>query len=631
MNDAVGRDCRTLGLLGVAAAVCALGLWRFAPETDVALVRGLNEAASADLARKALRWLDRSGPAVLQIGGALVVAAALLFGRTVGVRRTAATWALGFVVAQAVVNTLKTVVRRERPLEADPASFVAILPVPDVARSFPSGHVTTSAAVAAGLWLLLGACGIRSRARHALILVPLAMLWDRVALALHHPSDALAGIAVAALSVAAVVGAGALISPVAGDAPAGRSFLPSRGALVACGVVAALLAAGFFAATPVVGRDAVTGEAVAGFTVKPRGLAAAAAEPFVGPALLWARVPGLRGVATTAAAVLGAAALVLLAFRRRAGARVALFLLVGLPAAWVGQFASGSRSPSKLVAPDKDGLFVDWHLHGGDRIDGRIVEDRMEKRQKSRGVGWAVTTRHDARPDEPRELAGEVFGAEWSGGDYPRSKTPHVLVLGDAGAVDAALRAKDALEAVRAGKAAGALAIVAHLWRTAAHVPGTPTPEEFVAAGADGFEVGNRYFDADPALRDAVRRIDALAREKKLLRISCSDDHGVPAGSGAVTWFATPGLGFERLGPLGVVRSLASDPIYRAKAAADAFRPLVFDDRDPATGGFAAAWPVRYVRALEPYARLAWLGWLFALLCGARRLAPARRDSVPQE
>ncbi|HYC77662.1 MAG TPA: phosphatase PAP2 family protein, partial [Planctomycetota bacterium] len=191
-----------LALLFAAAACVALGaVFWFAKAADFAVVRLLNPSRSS-FVDEVLHWLDRQGPRVLLATAGLALLAVLGWRRLAARRPAAAAWLLGMAWAQAVVNLGKTVVRRLRPLEGELGEALRrIRDVPDVARSLPSGHVTTATAVAAGLWLVLGP-GVGKR-RHLLALVPPLMMWDRMALGLHHPSDALFGAGAGLLCMAA--------------------------------------------------------------------------------------------------------------------------------------------------------------------------------------------------------------------------------------------------------------------------------------------------------------------------------------------------------------------------------------------------------------------------------------------
>ncbi|HYC78627.1 MAG TPA: hypothetical protein VEI02_13450, partial [Planctomycetota bacterium] len=384
---------------------------------------------------------------------------------------------------------------------------------------------------------------------------------------------------------------------------------------------------------PDVARDAGSGAVVDGFrasTSTTRKLL----EPFFGPPLYGGSVGGLRTF-VAGSAFLAVAVGAVLAWRARQGhrARFALYLAVLLPSAWVSIFCAGGATPDRFKAKDRRGVFVDWHLHGGDPVDGRHTEERAMKRQEARGVDWAITTCHDFRPARAAAIAHGALGTEWSGGDHPRTPAPHVLVLGTSHAVDAAIAEKDALSAVRAAKAHGALVLVAHHWRSAKHVPNLPTPEAFVDAGADGFEVGNRHADAPAAEAEevsAVARLDALCRERGLLRVSFSDDHGVPAGSPCVTWIeGVTEDDLKREGGVAILSRLRrdADPAVRIDPAN--VIPLLFDRVAPADrrSPFVAVflWPLDYLRTLGLAQRASWFLWLAAFWFASRRFAVQER------
>jgi len=108
------------------------------------------------------------------------------------------------VAGSALLNALvKLVVHRARPVVADPVAHAA-------GKSFPSGHAQ-SAIVAASVLLLVFLPVVRSRWRPLAAAVALAMVlaigFARVTLGVHFVSDVLAGYALGAAWVAAMIAA----------------------------------------------------------------------------------------------------------------------------------------------------------------------------------------------------------------------------------------------------------------------------------------------------------------------------------------------------------------------------------------------------------------------------------------
>jgi hypothetical protein len=275
--------------------------------------------------------------------------------------------------------------------------------------------------------------------------------------------------------------------------------------------------------------------------------------------------------------------------------------------------------PDSFLAGDRAGIFVDWHLHGGDPHDGRMGARDLMSRQQARGVAWPVSTHHNVAAGPG---AFGVTGAEWSG-PFPRKggrwTAPHVLVLGAEAAVAAALAETDVLAAVRRAVDAGALVIVAHLWRSQGTIPDCPTFDAFVAAGVHGFETGNRHRDANDEARARLRDLDRRCRERGLPRFSFSDDHGVPPASPCVTFLE----GVEEGDP---------DVLPRVRDGSVRVIPLLFHAGDPTfvpprwlappIGAF------QYFRSLRIGQRLSWFA--FAALVGAWVLRPKRHRYTPR-
>jgi hypothetical protein len=139
--------------------------------------------------------------------------------------------------------------------------------------------------------------------------------------------------------------------------------------------------------------------------------------------------------------------------------------------------------------------------------------------------------------------------------------------------------------------------------RAAGHA--IPTPEEFIAAGVNGFEVANRH-PVGPEQRPVVRKIDELCRRHGLLRLATSDDHGrAPAGSPCITFL--PGEFSED-------RVLRRQEVVKRLREGGPAVPVIF-----ARSGDVDAAPLllrpglmgwEYLRSLSPQGRLSWLLWV---------------------
>jgi len=546
----------------------------------------------------------------LVVGGALYVT-----GATPQRRCDGALLALGPLLANRVTSVLKGMVERARPQHPEHGLEGLRVLIEDAdRRSFPSGHVTTTVAFVIALFWALPP--FRGRGLVTL-LVPI-MMWDRMALGVHFPSDTLAGVAVACLTMVTL-----------GRLTRGRDLrVPVRwrpaGALVLILVVTAAWAG---ATRPVEPVSMEEWEDLSLSQTWDRLLL----EPVVGPPLEVAWAPGARRVIllTLPWGVLGLLAIWRLTLR---DLRVrVLSLCAGLAVIWGVLFWSGWPPPDRFHSR-VEGIFFDPHVHGSDPVDGARDVHMVLDRKAGRGVDVVALTNHDAPPP----VAGPLPGMEWSGGRHPEDTYLHLLVLGGRGALDAVsevvvpeLSRADArgrergLEAVRVAKANGAVVIVAHHWRTleAMERAGTahhlPTPVELADAGADGFEVANRHWEADPLGRSRVEAIDALCRDRGLLRVASSDDHGIPAGSPCITFlpgrFPTDAAGrveavLERLRDRGEVW-----PVVWMRERKATLAPAVL------TGPIAIG---RYFAGLSLAGRCSWLVWFLVAMWWVRRGRP---------
>lgn len=595
-------DVRRLVLGGLACALAALLVLPF----DAVVLRRINIGPDG-VALPLLDWLDHPAPRVLMtlaitIGVAILVGARPALER----RRAAIVLLLAFVVTSLVTDALKTSVGRLRP-QGQPDRAGPLWSPIDLsdARSFPSGHVSVATAITAAFWL----ASRRGVARNALWLVPSAMMLDRVCLGLHWPSDALGGAAVGVITTAGVaaLASRARVDRLLARFGRGGSAL-GRVASVTVGVLA--IARVWHERT--LGRDPVSGHVVPGFIAKPSDLRVWL-EPFLGPPLHLAR-EDVRALALPAAVVAALGAILLIMAARRFALRICAVGFV-LVVVWAAVYWWGIAPPDRFSAKDREGIFVDWHLHGGDPVDGAISETALRKRQKQRGVDWAVTTHH-SRVAPSADAQHGVVGSEWSGEPVDRATfkapwpTAHVLMLGAPDVLAPAV-GNDVFAAIADARAGGgSTMIVAHAWRTPAGVRDAPTFDDWIAAGVHGFEVGNRRRDTDPAMLERLREIDRGCRERGLLRFSFSDDHGRAAGSPCVTFLE--GVTEAELNARGGPAVLAG--LRSAPTGAAAVIPLLFHPGDPTRLPprwlLPAAVTFEYFRSLAGFQFVSWLAFV---------------------
>ncbi|MAG55824.1 MAG: hypothetical protein CMJ83_06000 [Planctomycetes bacterium] len=560
-----------------------------------------------------LLFLNTFLPLAMLLGAVLVGGGLWMFGRQASWRRGGLILALSPFVANRITGVLKSIVGRMRPQWPDHGLVDELRVIVEEvdAKSFPSGHVTTTAAFVVALFFVLP----RMRGRCLLVLLVPTMMWDRIALAVHFPSDTAAGVAVGCFTMAAI-----------GAALRGRDVV-LRPAWRPIAIVVAVLVVTSAWSGGTRATDPVSGDEIESLKVSARW-ERIIVEPLAGPVLEMAWAPGPKGFLFRLLpwAILGVAGLVWMT-RRDRRKRLAK-LLVFVVAAWAGLMWWG-RLPGDAFSADRPGVFFDPHVHGSDPVDGAADVDHMVARIRARGVGVVALTNHDAPPPTSDALA----GLEWSGFRHDEQTYLHLLVYGGAGAFDAILEVRipeltsgegpardDALRAVRAAKAAGAIVVVAHYWRTLRQmeIEGTerhlPSPVELILAGVDGFEVANRHWDALAVDRAIVAKIDALCVEHGLLRLASSDDHGKPAGSPVITFL--PG-------------TFPADPVARRAAVLAHLRdrretvPVVFmRAKRPKQAAAVIGGPgivARYLAGLGLWGRLSWLVWFLLALRWLRK------------
>jgi membrane-associated phospholipid phosphatase len=532
-----------------------------------------------------------------------------------------------------IAEVLKQAIVRPRPMSAayDLAArgLSSAEPLIDE-RSFPSGHVVTTAAVLTAFVVLFSA----QRAWRWLLLgVPVLML-DRLALARHFPSDVLAAAALAFATAAVLLH---LLRN-------GLAEVPARWKLPLALVIA--LGVGFAVAKPARVLDS-WGAPVEGVTCAPQWQRLAL-EPIMGPALALARVAEPRALATALWPWLGAALLVIAllpapCLRRRA-LRCAGCLLW---AALVGAAGYWGLAPGDRWHATRAGIFVDLHTHGGDAVDGTITAHELVSRAAARGVEAIALTHHDAvaGPQQFSENVAVLSGLEWSADVLNRQGVmPHFLVFGEPAALStAAVRAKELaagervrpeeiLAEIRVMKAMDLTVVVAHdvatrsAWSEGGRVLRLPTEREYIDAGVDGFEVLHRAVPSSKRVRAANESLASLCRESRLLALGSTDAHGPFAGSPCITFL--PG-------------DFSPDPKRRAEEVLEhlrtrkAHQALLLAQpsanfRGGATLPLEVGWD--YLRTMPGFARLSWLAWaaLLTLLFSATRRgseAPAQASS----
>lgn len=599
------QDYRPIARLAVFAAVAAAAAWAVSP-FDGALVRAINPDGPGPWA-PVLEFLHGVMPLIILGAGVLLGGARWVLGASPEGRRAGCLLAFGPFVANRVTSILKGIVGRPRPQAPEHGLEDLWILVKDADdRSFPSGHVTTATAFV--IASMMAYPHWRHR-RFLPLLIPL-MMWDRIALAVHFPSDTLAGVGIGCASIA--LGAFALrwIDP----------RLPARGRPAIAMIALLLITWAWSGSTRAV--DPVSMVEYEGLELKPRPLRQVL-EPFVGPPLEIAFAPGPRRLLYDLLLWVLIAVAVLWfspphAWRRRRCVAAGVMVVIWGVGFWTG------RLPADRFEAAPEGVFFDPHVHGSDPVDGARDVRFIVGRARERGVDVIALTNHDAPPPIPDALP----GLEWSGGRHADETNLHLIILGGEGAFDAVMRfvvpplsgagevtRRRALDAVKAAKDHGALVIVAHYWRTHAQMTreGTghhlPSPEQLVAAGADGFEVANRHWEAGAEGRAFVERLDALCRERNLLRLACSDDHGIPAGSPCITFL--PGR-------------FPGDPVKRRAAVLDHLRdrgetmPVVWmrEKRAERPSAIIAGpvFVIRYFTGLSFLGRVSWLLWFLLAL-----------------
>lgn len=617
-----GKEARRAWFSALAGLLLGLlGFWAMGRPLETPVLKTLLSGPFPGGAR-GLGFLDRIYPTI-QLGLCLVLGGfAWMRGRTVFARNLGVRFAVVPLATSLVTSLLKEHWARPRPQHPDSGlNLSGLLTALADRESFPSGHASVSASVAALLILTFAG---KSRWCFGALALPLLMSWSRVALAVHWPSDVVAGTGLGFLV------AGALTLMLREKDPA----LPASWPRAWIAFAALLIVT---ASWPDRSRilDPGSGAPLDWVSLEPR-FERILFEPWVGWPLEWAYASEARNFVLGAIPWVGLGLCLLLWLPRGAPARVRFLRALGC-LLWIGVMgglALRGSLPADRWRSAESGIFVDLHVHGSDPVDGAMDATTIRERSRARGIAELAWTNHDAPPP----LAGSVPGVEWSAFAHPRAVVPHLLVLGGDQAIarvlelppvpvsadgEADLSRFRALvtEMVTIAKAAGAIVVVAHDWRTWSALGDRgvelPTPEEWAAMGVHGFEVGNRHPETSARGLDRLHAIEDVARREGLLRIATSDDHGIPAGSPCITFLRGT---FSEDPTTRVSEILAAlrepsrvQPIVATRGRGVAPLPL----RAP-----VAVW--RYFAALSVPSRLSWLGWVIVIAVLGRRRRPTQ-------
>jgi hypothetical protein len=261
------------------------------------------------------------------------------------------------------------------------------------------------------------------------------------------------------------------------------------------------------------------------------------------------------------------------------------------------------RPVPRVVAADSAVTVIDYHAHTEASHDGRPGWTPLDlaRWHAAQGFGASYVTDHnrvfDGRIDEPISL---LPGAEWS------VYRQHILALGQVTPIDRDRynRATSSMLGVFADlHRRGALAIpsIPEYWRN--HWDDL---DDFVKAGADGFEIVNCAPKAIGFPDQARAWVVSLARQHNLLLIGASDNHG---------W-----------GKVTCVWNLARPSAHGYEANRVLARPLALlqGKWKPWTAAYTQPWFM--LRSLTWPERASWLTWIVVLLI--YRAVP-RRDGDP--
>ena len=563
------------------------------------------------------RWLDRSSTVIWLAILFTLMFASFLFERLRRRRRPLVSAIGAWVLATVVVNVLKVVTGRPRPLHPDGMGD-AVRPLfdhPDL-RSFPSGHTATAVALAVTLALAWRNVWWRG----ALFCFAALIALGRNYIGAHHLSDICAGAAIGWAAAIVMWRVCLVLRHRVRDVEGWRRAWPMT-------MIAYAVLLGWLAKSPALLRDATSGEILDGMTLRTPWTRTLL-EPFVGFGTRLAAEPELKAW-VIAAGLWGIGLVVLLATawkRRGWGLAVAFATYAGVS---LSVALGGGAGPGALVPTTGDtttdaakSVVFDLQSHTGDRIDGHLSQRVGLERFEKLGYDIVVPTHHNASSVGYRLSADaapasiDLHGIEWS--TTPHTKTPlHILAYREAPIPDDVVKARTWRSFVRRAKASGCVVVLSHYWR--GNEAKLPTLDELVAAGVDGFEIAGRAQETAPRTVARLRRIREAVTKHDLIGLANGDFHGRRAFN--YQWNVVERRAGES----------EADAVWAALSRRDRpVRTVVLESEPPPMWASIALRPFHtvasYFRELNLPGRVAWLVWLiiggWALSAWRARPAP---------
>jgi undecaprenyl-diphosphatase len=163
----------------------------FLRRSDVTVFYALNHRLHCllmDILMRAITNLGSVGFTLILLGGFFLSSRTLT-------RDTGVNLAVGLVLSQIIVHTIKRVVNRPRPYRAL-EDAIAVRP-PSCRYSFPSGHTSTAFVVA---FVLVASLPVSGAVAGLLFSLAFLVGFSRIYLGFHYPTDVLVGFGIAYIS-----------------------------------------------------------------------------------------------------------------------------------------------------------------------------------------------------------------------------------------------------------------------------------------------------------------------------------------------------------------------------------------------------------------------------------------------